>query len=160
MMRASIESASMDVVNEASSILTCSHNVPDFLILNADQTPSRYALTGNINMELKGSNHVAIAGSDDKSLVESQSGEILPFHIIYQGKTAQCLPKDAKFPNGFCISYNETYWSNEAKTLQLLDDVIKPYVENVRSELDLPDQKALLIWDAFKAQSMYKCQKT
>ena len=36
----------------------------------------------------------------------------------------------------------------------MLDDVIKPYVENVRSELDLPDQKALLIWDAFKAQSM------
>ena len=93
--------------------------------------PSKYALTGNITMELKGSNHVGIAGSDDKrqitlTLVESQSGEILPFQIIYQGKTGRCLPKDAMFPNGFCISYNETHWNNEAETLQLLDDVIKP----------------------------------
>ena len=55
---------------------------------------------------------------------------------------------------GFCISYNETHWSNEAETLRLLDDVIKPYVENARSALDLPIQKALLTWDAFKAQSM------
>ena len=55
------------------------HNVPDVLILNADQTPSKYAPTGNITMELNDSNHVAIAGSDDKrqitlTLVESQSG--------------------------------------------------------------------------------------
>ena len=55
---------------------------------------------------------------------------------------------------GFCISYNETHWSNEAETLRLLDDVIKPYVENARSALDLPIHKALLTWDAFKAQSM------
>ena len=38
--------------------------------------------------------------------------------------------------------------------LRLFDDVIKPYVENARSALDLPIQKALLTWDAFKAQSM------
>ena len=55
-------------------------------------------------MELNDSNHVAIAGSDDKrqitlSLVESQSG---------------------------ILKYNETHWSNEAETLRLLDDVIKP----------------------------------
>ena len=36
----------------------------------------------------------------------------------------------------------------------MFDDVIKPYVENARSELDLLAQKVLLIWDAFKAQSM------
>ena len=58
------------------------------------------------------------------------------------------------FQTDFFISYNETHWSNEAETLRLLDDVIKPYIENARSELDLPAQKALLIWGVFKAQSM------
>ena len=33
------------------------HNVPDVLILNADQTPGP---TGNITLELKGSNHVVL----------------------------------------------------------------------------------------------------
>ena len=42
------------------------HNVTDVLILNADQTTFKYAPTRNITVELKGSNHVAIAGSDDK----------------------------------------------------------------------------------------------
>ena len=62
------------------------HNVPNVLILNADQTPSKYALTGNITMELKGSNDVAIAGSDDKrpitkitKITKIKEGEILPF---------------------------------------------------------------------------------
>ena len=62
------------------------HNVPDVLILNADQTPSKYAPTRNITMELNDFNHAAIAGNDDKrqitlTLVESQSG-ILYNHIM------------------------------------------------------------------------------
>ena len=97
------------------------HNIPEVQILNADQTPSKYTPTRYITMEVKGSNHVAIAGSNEKrpitlTLVESLSGEILPFQIIYQGKTHRCLSKDAKFPNG-C---NETHWSNEAETLDCL----------------------------------------
>ena len=57
------------------------------------QTKHPPSMHRNITMGLKGSNHVAIAGSDNKRhtrliLVEPQSGEILPFQIIYQGKTA------------------------------------------------------------------------
>ena len=66
-------------------------------------------------MELKGSNHVAIAGSDDKrqitlTLVESQSGEILPFQIIYQGKIADVYQRMQSSQTDF-VYHNETHWS-------------------------------------------------
>ena len=51
------------------------------------------------------------------------------------------------------MSYNESHWSNEKESLKLLKEVINPYVEKVKEEMGLPiEQKALLIWDAFKGQ--------
>ena len=35
----------------------------------------------------------------------------------------------------------------------MIDKIITPYIENVKKELQVPnDQKSLLIWDAFKGQ--------
>ena len=46
---------------------------------------------------------------------------------------------------------------NEAETMALVNKIIYPYVTKVKEELDLPEtQKALLVWDAFKAQSTDK----
>ena len=77
---------------------------------------------------------------------------MLPFQLIYKGKTKRSLPT-VEFPEGFSLSYNERHWSNEKESLKLLKEVINPYVEKVREEMGLPiDQKALLIWDAFRGQ--------
>ena len=97
-------------------------------------------------------------GSNDKhgitvTLAETLSGQILPFQLIYTGKTSCSLPR-VKFPAGFCLSYNEKHWSNEAKTMALVNKIIYPYVTKVKEKLGLPEtQKALLVWDVFKAQS-------
>ena len=50
----------------------------------------------------------------------------LVFGTLFAPKNSRCLPKDAKFPNGFCMLYDEIHWRNEVETLRLLDDVIKP----------------------------------
>ena len=87
------------------------------------------------------------------TLIETLTGEILPFKVIYQGKTERCLPKD-KYPDGFLVSFNEKHWSNEIETLRLLDELLHPHIEQVKVEQNLPvDQHSLVIWDAFKAQS-------
>ena len=52
------------------------------------------------------------------------------------------------------MTFNVSHWSNEKETLRLLKEVIEPYLSKKKKELGLPDsQKALLIWDVFKAQS-------
>ena len=112
-------------------------------------------------MAEKSSKHVSRKGSNDKrgitvTLAETLSGQILPFQLIYTGKTSRSLPH-VKFPAEFCFSYNEKHWSNEAETMALVNKIIYPYVTKVKEELGLPEtQKALLVWDAFKAQSTDK----
>ncbi|PFX26609.1 hypothetical protein AWC38_SpisGene8728 [Stylophora pistillata] len=135
--------------------------IPDELILNVDQTPSRFVPTDNVTIAEKSSKHVSRKGSSDKrgitvTLAETLSGQILPFQLIYTGKTSRSLPH-VEFPAGFCLSYNEKHWSNEAETMALVNKIIYPYVAKVKEELGLPEtQKALLVWDAFKAQSTEK----
>ena len=86
------------------------HKVPDELIINVDQTPSKYVPIENVTMAEKNCKHIPRKGGNDKraitvTLAETLSGTILPFQLIYQGKTCRSLPA-VKFPAGFSLSYN------------------------------------------------------
>ena len=141
------------------------HNIPDELIINADQTPSKFVATDNVTMAAKGEKHVSRTGATDKraitvTLCESLDGNILPFQLIYTGKTPRSLP-NIEFPPGFCLAYNEKHWSNETETLRLIEDVLMPYITQIKEQKSLPQsQKTLLLWDAFKAQSTQKVKDT
>ena len=116
--------------------------VPDSLILNLDQTPSRIVPGRNYTMAAKGSTNVTIAGANDKRTITATftitlSGEFLPILLIYGGKTKQSLPR-FKFPEAFTLSVNEKHYSNTAESLKLLNEVIIPYIESVRSSNNLP----------------------
>ena len=148
----------------ASAIRTC--NIPDELILNADQPPSKYIPTINVTMAEQGTAHIPARGGDDKraiavTVIQSLSSKMLPFQIIYTGKKERCLPKNATDKKNFLFSYNETHWSNEVKTLTSIGKIIAPYLENVKKELQLPnDQKSLLVLDALKGQDTPRVQET
>ena len=80
------------------------------------------------------------------------SGSFLPIQIIYQGKTNQCHPK-FKFPDEFNITHTPNHWSNEGKTIDLIEKVLVPYVKKTREELRLRSTKKwLLIADVFRGQ--------
>ena len=73
--------------------------IPDELILNRDQTPSKFVAASKVIMAEQGSKHVAIAGGSDKRCItlivtESVSGKLLPLQVIYKGKTGRCLPRN------------------------------------------------------------------
>ena len=137
------------------------YSIPDELIINVDQTPSKFVATDNVTMAAKGEKHISRAGATDKraitvTLCETLDGHILPFQLIYTGKTERSLP-NVKFPRGFCLAYNPKHWSNENETLRLIEDVLVPYIAKIKEEKSLPEsQKSLLLWDAFKAQSTQK----
>ena len=107
------------------------YNIPDELILNIDQPPSKFLPTENITMAETGSKHVSRKGGNDKrgitvTLSETITGKILPFQLIYTGKTARSF-SSVEFPNGFCLSYNPKHWSNEDETINMLESVVDPY---------------------------------
>ena len=115
-------------------------------------------------MAESGSKHVSRKGGNDErgitvTLSETVTRKILPFQLIYTGKTARSLPS-VEFPSGFCLSYNPKHWSNEDETINLLEGVVDPYFCKGREGLGLQnDQKALTLWDAFKAQATDKVTK-
>lgn len=100
--------------------------------------------------------NVAKKGGTDKrgmtlTLAETLDGSVLPFQLIYQGKTARSLPA-TNFQEGFCLSYDEKHWSNEKETLPLIN-YVHPYIQRAKAKLSLDENDTtVLIWDAFKAQ--------
>ena len=58
----------------------------------------------------------------------SLSGNVLPFQLIYQGKTAASIPK-VNFPKEWHITATENHWSNEEKTKEYIRLIILPYIE-------------------------------
>ena len=79
-------------------------------------------------------------------------GELLPFQLVYAGKTDRCHPA-YKFPSDWQITHTENHWSNEKTMLQYIRGVIVPFVHRKREDLSLDDDHtALAIFDHFKGQ--------
>ena len=84
------------------------YGIPPSLIINIDQTPSKYVSSSRTTMAKKNLKQVAVAGSADKRTITatfavSLDGKFLPMQLIYGGKTKQSLPQ-FKFPDSFSLN--------------------------------------------------------
>ena len=134
-----------------------SNNIPDAMILNLDQTPSKFVPSASTTLAARGEKSIPVAGSSDKRAITatftiSHDGNFLPMQLIYQGTTVQSLPQ-FEFPQSFSLSMNPKHFSNTAESLKIIDEIIVPYLTSKRNELRLPlDHPALLIMDVFRGQ--------
>ena len=124
------------------------HSIPPSMLINIDQTPLKMVPVSRTTKDARNSTRVPIAGSGDKRTItgtfsQSLDGNFIPPQLIYKRKTSQSLPK-TNFPKGFSLSVNPTHFSNTEETLNLLSDIIIPYMEEQREKLGLPNQKGLL----------------
>ena len=107
-------------------------------MLNSDQTPSKYVNVGHTAMAPKNSTRVGLGASTDKcsitlTLAVTLDGKVLPFQIIYGGKTDQSLPK-ITFPAKFSASVKEKYYSNTEEVIKHLQEIVIPYVNEERKK--------------------------
>ena len=133
------------------------YSIPPSLIINIDQTPTKYVPVSKSTLAKKGTKYIPIAGSNDKQMItatfsETLDSKFLPIQLIYKGKTKRSFP-NVNFPAGFSISANEKHHSNTHETIKLLEEVIVPYVQEERTRLENADQKALVVWDVFHGQT-------
>ena len=103
------------------------------LIFNWDQTGINLVPTALWTMDKKGKKRIEIAGCQDKRQItavmcRSLVGELLPFQLVYAGKTDRCNPA-YKFPSDWQITHTENYWSNERTMLEYIREVIVPFVD-------------------------------
>ena len=108
-------------------------------------------------MAPQGSKRVEIMGKDDKRQITgvfgcTLSGDFLPIQLIYQGKTSKCLPS-VTFPSDWNITFSENHWSNESTMIEYITQLILPYINRKKSELNIDiKQRSLVIFDCFKGQ--------
>ena len=56
--------------------------------------------------------------------------------------------------------FTNNHWSNEEKVIELLEEIIFPYLKSVRESMNLPaDQKSMLIFDVFHGQKIEKVKE-
>ena len=111
------------------------YSIPPSLIINIDQTPTKYVPVSKSTLAKKGTKHIPITSSNDKRMItatfsETLDGKFLSLQLIYKGKTKRSFP-DINFPAGFSKSANEKYHSNTHETIK----------------------KALVVWDVFRGQT-------
>ena len=139
----------------AISTAISSHDIRNFLVLNIDQTPLSYVSPGQYTFCFKGSKNVPIKGVEDKRQITatfavSSTGEFLPTQLIYTGTTSHSLAK-YDFPVSFSVGFTKNHWSNTDKSIEFFDEIIFPYLQQVKEEKALPQQQHLLvIMDTFK----------
>ena len=134
--------------------------IPPELIINLDETGIKLVPVGDWTMAPEGSRGVEVAGLGDKrqitaTFADTLSGAFLPMQLLYQGKTDRYHAKFT-FPDGFHIHHTPNHWANEETVKLFYEKVIVQYVACVRQEKQIPDQKALLILDNFKAHALFR----
>ena len=133
------------------------YDIPPELIFNWDQTGINLVPTALWTMDRRGKKRIEIAGYQDKRQITaitcgSLVGKLLPFQLVYAGKTDRCHPA-YKFPSDWQITHTENHWSNEKTMLQYITGVIVAFVDRKCEDLSLAnDHPALAIFDHFIGQ--------
>ena len=84
--------------------------MPKSLVINLDQTPSKYVPGCNKTLASKGAKSVSIAGSTDKRTITAtfsitMDGQFPQMEVICGKKTTKSIPR-VSFPDGFLVSAN------------------------------------------------------
>ena len=73
------------------------------------------------------------------------------------GRLNAAILKESHFPDRFDETHSKNHWINKTLAIQRLDNIIIPHFEVILEELELSeDQKYLLIYNVFKAQTTDK----
>ena len=118
------------------------HQIPTCMILNLEQTASKFVPSSNSTLAPCGTKSIPVTGLSDKTAITatftiSHDSDFLPMQLIYQGTTVQSLPR-FDFPNSFSLSMNAKHFSNTAEALKIFDEIIVPYLMKKKNELHLP----------------------
>ena len=79
------------------------------------------------------------------TVIQNLSGKVLPFQIVFTGKTEKCLPENARGEESFLFLFNGKDWSSEGELLSLINKIIAQYIENIKKELQAPNGQNLFL---------------
>ncbi|KAL3677855.1 hypothetical protein R1sor_020811 [Riccia sorocarpa] len=137
------------------------HGVCLDLIINMDQTAVRLQPVGTERTYVrKGIREVAVSGKEDKRQIpccvtSSASGILLPFQLIFQGKTRLTIPVTPSAillqHNGWHLTCTQNHWASFDTMKDWVDRILAPYYVQIckKHELQVGEQKMVLLLDCW-----------
>jgi hypothetical protein len=115
-----------------------------------DETSVFLVPRSNYTYALKGSKKVrAIGVGHEKNQITAtiaitEAGQVLPTHIIFQGKTDRCLP-NGQPPSDIVWDYTDSHWQTPESYLRWIDRVLIPYKEKTIKEKSLNSDSWMIL---------------
>ena len=97
------------------------NKIPKSMVINLDQTPSKYVPGCKKTLAPKRIKSFSVAGSTDKRTITATfsittDGKFLPMQIICGGKTSKSIPP-VSFPDSFLLSANKKHYSKRCRNI-------------------------------------------
>lgn len=133
------------------------YKVHPSLIINMDQTGIHLVPSSSWTYEKKGSENVAVIGTEDKRqitacIASSMDGNFLPLQLVFQGKTPRCLPPDtpASLASLAHLTFSDNHWSSQKTMQEYVEKIIIPYANRCVDLHQLhADAKIILVLDVW-----------
>ena len=145
------------------------HSIPACCCANCDQTGYTYSQPAACTYDPIGTNQVTIIGKEDKRAFTIMagilmSGEVLPFQIMYTGKTPALLPEINNPKSEFKAANDEAkefgfrfeptgvsgnHWSNIATMKSYVSNILSVYFNKKRTLLNRKSQVCLWTIDCW-----------
>ena len=152
------------------------YSIPASCCANSDQTGYNYSQPGASTYDFTGTNQVAIVGKEDKRAFTimvgvSMSGEVLPFQVMYAGKTNGSLPEINNSTSEFKDANDKAkklqfrfeptgvannHWSNLETMKSYVQNILSTYFDKQRALLGRPNQTCLWTIDCWSVHRSHE----
>ena len=124
------------------AVMVESHCIPHSWILNIDQILLKHISVGIFTLVNKGVKSVTMERDNSKRCITATFGIILNnnfqlIQLICAQKTEQSFPCH-KSSDEFSLSVIQTHYSNSTESIELIDEIIAPELENKWQKFSLP----------------------
>ena len=114
------------------------------LIINIDQTPLSYVNTGK---------HMFSFKATKKRPHKKRGCFRCQLHWRLFADPANLFRENQQRNPSFSVTFTENHWSNTEKSVEYFEDIIFPYLEDIKRDKDYPsEQHSLIIVDTFQGQ--------
>lgn len=127
------------------------YQVPPQLVINGDETAVMLVNRARVTRNTAGAKRVRILGmGEDKAQITAtifvtEAGDVLPYQMIFQGKTDRCHPSKEKKPVDCLWAHTASHWQSVATYSEVIEKIIVPYKNNMIGMLQLPPTQATIL---------------
>ena len=119
-------------------------DTPIDFVVNLDQAPLSYVSPGKYTFNPSGAKTAPMKEIHDKRQITVTfaviiTSKFLPVQVIYEGKTHICLP-NFDFSKCFNVPYSANHCLNTAKSIELFEQIIFPYLNDVKETFNYPNE--------------------